>query len=210
MAKEDSQTKTVVPTGNGAVPAASPLDRARARQLARDYRGMDFAQARAAATKDGMFVNAADAGIGFMRLEHAEDKEHLVGVELMVLPGWQVNNSTKIPGAYFTSCYVKTAVPVPQLQGKTEFIVNDGSSGIARQLADLREFYEGQGLPDQAVYCAHGFKKSEYEITDDLVDNDGNVVIDKVTRRPVQTPRLDPVTQKPVGKGVTYYLDETP
>ncbi len=189
--------------------ALSPLDRARANQLARDYRGMSFQDARRAAEQDHEFVKAADAGIGFRKIEHADDKQHLVGVELMVLPGWQVNPSDKYPGSFFTTCYIKTALPIPQLGGGTEFLLNDGSKGIAAQLADLRQRYEARGVADQAVYCAHGLKVSTYTITDKVFNDDGTPKIDPITRRQVTTPRLDPVTQKPVGEGTTYYLDES-
>lgn len=211
MAK-DAETQTQ--DGQAALaetrPAAlSPLDRARANQLARDYRSLSFQDARAAAEQDHAFVQASEAGIGFRKIEHAEDKKHLVGVELMVLPGWQVNPSTKYPGNYFTTCYIKTALPIPQLGGGTEFLVNDGSKGIAAQLADLRQRYEARGVPDQAVYCLHGLKESTYQIMDKVFDDAGNPVMDPITRRQVTTPRLDPVTEKPVGEGTTFYLDES-
>lgn len=204
MSKNDQTT-----TETTQATALSPLDRRRAQiQLAKDYRGMSFADAKAAAAQDQVVVTAADAGMGYRLIENRDDKEHLVGISLMVLPGWQVNPSGKIPGRFFTSAYVKTEYPVPQLGGGTEFILNDGSTGIAQQLAELRTRCIEQELPDPVVMCAHGLKKSEYEITDVVVDEaTGEPVIDRLTNRPKRVPRLDPVTQQPLGKGVTYYLD---
>lgn len=200
---EETQVAT---DDNGAL---SPLDRRRRDQLARDMRAMSFSEARDAARQTGTgLVNAADAGIGYKLIEHADDKDFLVGVELMVLPGWTVNPSEKMKGKFFTSAYIKTAVPVPQLEGGTEFILNDGSSGIAQQLAELRERCIQQDIPDPSIYCKKGLKKSEYEVTDIKIDEaTGEPVMDRRTNKPVRVPRLDPVTGQPVGRGATYYLD---
>lgn len=191
----------------------SPLDRRRAQQRLRDYRALSFTEMTQQLDQqngDGhvAVVDASEAGIGYRLVEHKDDKRHFVGVDLMVLPGWQVNPSRDYPGRYFTSCYVKTAYPIAALGGGTEFVVNDGSSGIAQQLADLRARCEEKGLDDPAVRCRKGFRLSEYDITDDVIDErTGQPVLDPVTRRPKQTPRLDPVTQQPLGRGQTFYLD---
>lgn len=215
MANKNDETTTMVQGGGDPQPdgrALSPLDqRRRQQQLTKDFRGLSFADARKAAIEDSSqpTATAAEAGLGYRLIDHKEDKEHLVGVSLMVLPGWTVNPSKDRPGKYFTSCYIKTEFPVPQLDGKTEFILNDGSTGIAQQLAELRERCIERDVPDPVVFCAHGLTKSEYEVTDIKLDDKGEAVIDRRTNKPIRVPRIDPITQQPVGMGATYYLDTT-
>jgi hypothetical protein len=209
--------------GSAEVPAVpglhlSPLDRQRQQRQLRDYRKMSFDDlARQAQNGEVAVLDAAEAGVGFKLLEGARDKEKLVGVPLMVLPGWQVTKSNKF-GGYFTSAYIKTRTPIDSLGGYQDFILNDGSTGIARQLADLRKATDearaaavAAGQPDPgepAIMCRRGLKKSTYTVSDDLIDEKtGEVVIDSVTRRPVQVPRVDPITGQPVGEGTTFYLD---
>jgi hypothetical protein len=218
LAKEANRTdSTVAATGTVAdvptepVRALSPLDRKRREQQAVMFRGMSFAEmlARSAerALGDVNVVSASEAGIGYRLVENRDDKRHFVGVELFVLPGWQVNPSDRYPGRYFASLYVKTAYPIAALDGMTEFVVNDGGTGIAQQLADLRARCEAAGQDDPLIHCKRGFTVSEYTVSDDVLDDQGQPVIDPITRRPKRQPRLDPVTNQPVGKGLTFYLN---
>jgi hypothetical protein len=187
----------------------SPLDRARQQQRLRDLKGLSFEELAQQATSEGTrVVDASEAGIGF-RVVERKDKIHLVGEPLVVLPGWQVNRDPATQ-RLFVSAYVKTQRAIPQLGGGSDFIVNDGSTGIAAQLKDIRARCEAAGEEDPMVVCRRGLKRSTYTITEDLVDEKtGEVVIDPETRKPVQVPRKDPVTDQPLGEGETYYLDES-
>lgn len=206
MAKtaDDAKTETSVP----ATTPVDPLAQLRAKQdeVLQNYRSMSFEELGARLNAEGKLVNAAQAGIGFKLVEHADDKEHFVGVELVVLPGWTVNESNEYKGRRFASFYVKTRVPIPQLEGYAEFIINDGSTGIAAQLADLRKENIRLNRPEQGVYCKHGFQRNVYTVMDPLLDDDGQPIIDRETNKPKKTPRLDPVTQQEI-TGVTFRLD---
>lgn len=149
-------------------------------------------------------VTASQRGDGFVLMTKAQ-KEQLVGVPFIIL-AIDMNPSRVSPGGYFSTLRIKTARPLDSIRpGCDTFILNDGSSGIHGELYQQR--VDGQErLP---ILCERGLRYSEYDITTDEVDAQGQPVLDPITRKPRQVPAVNPLTGEPLGKGRTYYLDHS-
>lgn len=97
---------------------------------------------------DGEIFAAAELGNGFAVLS-TKDKARLVGVPLLIL-NWNFNDGEN---GEFVSAQVMT--------NTERLIVNDGSTGIYKQLKALADTGEVR-----AIFAKHGLRKSEYEYTD--------------------------------------------
>jgi len=106
------------------------------------------------------------------------DKNQLVGRAFLAVQ-WKFHQSKEYVGSEYVSVYVITQ---DSLNGETHFVINDGSTGIARQLRDLTDsrLEAGHRTPYSGALVKGGLKLSEYERTDEK----GTVI----------------------GKGKTYYL----
>ena len=106
------------------------------------------------------------------------DKSKLVGKKFLAVQ-WKFHESSEYAGNQFVSVYVITADPI---DGNTQFIFNDGSTGVCRQLEQLTEkrLSEKHPSPYGGALVKSGLSLSEY----DRVDEAG----------------------KSLGKGKTYYL----
>lgn len=145
-------------------------------------------------------LDAAQAGDGFTLIESAGGKAHLVGVPLLVLD-WKENNTGNFGDGKFVTAYVKTQHPIAALGGSTNFLLNDGSTGVAKQLRDLRrDGFNG------VVVCRRGLSRSEYEVTEQAYDAETGEALLNEDGSPQKRPVLDPKSGKPI-TGVTYYLD---
>jgi len=106
------------------------------------------------------------------------DKNQLVGRAFLAVQ-WKFHQSKEYVGSEFVSVYVITQ---DSLNGETHFVINDGSTGICRQLRELTDFRldSNAKTPYGGALIKGGLKLSEYERTDEK----GTVI----------------------GKGKTYYL----
>ena len=106
------------------------------------------------------------------------DKDKLVGRAFLAVQ-WKFNQSKEYLGSEYVSVYVITQ---DSLNGETHFVINDGSTGIARQLRELTNNREQSKhkTPFGGALVKGGLKLSEYDRTDEK----GTII----------------------GKGKTYYL----
>lgn len=106
------------------------------------------------------------------------DKDILVDRAFLAVQ-WKFHESKEYAGSEFVSVYLITQ---DSINGETHFVINDGSTGICRQLKELTEsrIKNGHKTPYSGALVKGGLKLSVY----DRVDADG----------------------KPLGKGKTYYL----
>lgn len=106
------------------------------------------------------------------------DKDKLVGRAFLAVQ-WKFHQSKEYLGSEYVSVYVITQ---DSLNGETHFVINDGSTGIARQLRELTDTRElsNHKTPYGGALVKGGLKLSEYDRTDEK----GTVI----------------------GKGKTYYL----
>lgn len=101
---------------------------------------------------DTPITDSADLGNGFTVLRK-NDKRRLVGVPFLIL------SVDFLPGDFgkdFASMMIVT-------KGGEKLIVNDGSTGIADQLLQLRARING---PMRGIVCKHGLRVSDYEYED--------------------------------------------
>lgn len=201
MTSTDKQTAVAEQT--------SLLDRIREGDV-RAARDAGFAALAAAATDvtqvqpGEMAPVAADQmGDGFVVVPTAM-KEHLVGVPFVIVE-FDVNFGKKVEGSYFCTIHIVTERPINQIRpGCSTFIVNDGSTGIYRQLMALRV----NGDIPRPMLCARGLRASKYTVTEDAVDPDtGDVILDETTQKPKQVAVINPLTGKET-QGTTYYIDD--
>lgn len=145
----------------------------------------------------------SQTGEGFVVVPRAF-KQHLVGVPFVIVDV-DTNESSDRPGTYFTSLKIRTEHAVHAIRpGCDAFILNDGSTGIHKQLRDLR-LSGGATLP---IWCEKGLRVSKYTVTTDQVDPEtGEKVIDPETGKAKKIPVIDPTTGGEV-KGETFYLDD--
>jgi hypothetical protein len=106
------------------------------------------------------------------------DKDKLVGRAFLAVQ-WKFHQSKEYLGSEYVSVYVITQ---DSLNGETHFVINDGSTGIARQLRELTDnrVDAEHKTPYGGALVKGGLKLSEYDRTDEK----GTVI----------------------GKGRTYYL----
>lgn len=106
------------------------------------------------------------------------DKDKLTGRAFLAVQ-WKFHQSKEYVGSEYVSVYVITQ---DSLNGETHFVINDGSTGIARQLRELTNarITNGHKTPYSGALVKGGLKLSEYDRTDEK----GTVI----------------------GKGKTYYL----
>lgn len=131
-----------------------------------------------------------ELGDGFHLLKGADEKKKLCGVPLIVVD-YRFN-----PGAFgqFVTMHVRTKNKIA-FDGDDHdmFIVNDGGTGIPRQLAD----FKNQGKAGM-IYLKNGLRVSEdYEVMEKYIDADTG----KTEKRPIIG-----VDGKPI-LGTTFYLD---
>lgn len=181
-------TKEIAKAAGG---KTSTLDRVRQEKSVAELKDMDFDELIRQAEAAGELTDASQLGEGYHLLRGEDEKEKLVGVPFVVID-WKDN-----PGRFgdFFTLRIKTKYPV--MFGETgyqHFIVNDGSTGIARQMAD-RKAAGDMSL----IYCRHGLQVSkDYEVTTKELDPD--------TGKTIRKPVIDPSTGKPI-LGTTFYLD---
>lgn len=106
------------------------------------------------------------------------DKDKLVGRAFLAVQ-WKFHQSKEYLGSEYVSVYVITQ---DSLNGETHFVINDGSTGIARQLRELTDnrVDAEHKTPYGGALVKGGLKLSEYDRTDEK----GTII----------------------GKGRTYYL----
>lgn len=97
---------------------------------------------------DGEIIMASELGNGWAVLNNKE-KSRLVGVPMLIL-------SSVINDGDFGQF-----VSLQVLTNTERLIINDGSTGIAAQIAELHK----QGNM-KAIYCKHGLRESKYEYED--------------------------------------------
>jgi hypothetical protein len=170
----------------------STLDRVREEKGLAELRDMSFEDLIAEAQDAGELLDAVQLGEGYHLLRGEDEKEKLVGQELAVL-NYRDNPQGKF-GVFFT-LHIKTRFPIRfGEESYQHFIVNDGSSGIARQLLDLK-----RAGSTGVIHCRRGFRVSkDYEVVTREVDPD--------TGETIRKPVIDPGTGKPI-LGTTFYLD---
>jgi hypothetical protein len=171
---------------------AGTLDRLRDEKSLSELRDTSFDELVRQAEEAGELLDAVQLGEGFHLLRGEEEKEKLVGEEFMVVD-WRDNPQGKF-GVFFTM-HIKTKHPIRfGEEAYQHFIVNDGSTGIARQLLDLKRA-GSTGM----IHCRRGLRVSkDYEVVTRETDPD--------TGETIRKPVLDPATGKPV-LGTTFYLD---
>jgi hypothetical protein len=137
---------------------------------------------------EGELANVSQLGEGFHLLRGDDDKEKLVGVPFVIMD-YVKNLGSKSP--WFYTLKIRTATPIYfGKEAYTHFIVNDGGTGIGRQMADWVE-NGGKG----AILCQRGLTVSkDYEVMEK----------DPITGE--KKPVIDPATGKPI-LGTTFYLD---
>jgi hypothetical protein len=187
------KAKTAPVTGLAKTKKESALDRIRENAIinaAEAAKDLSFEELLASIPADQL-ISASEIGDGYHLLRGDDDKRRLVGVPF-IITDWDWH-----PGSYgqFVTMRVKTRNPVTiDGQDYDMFIVNDGSTGIARQLEDWGKNEGRSGL----ILAKRGLRASDYDVMEDVIDNDTGKVIKK--------PVLDPAT----GKGIsatTFYLD---
>jgi hypothetical protein len=149
-------------------------------------------------------LDAAQMGDGYVVVPTAH-KEHLVGMPFIIVE-YDLNFGRKVEGTYFTTLHIVTERPVNQIRpGCTTFILNDGSTGIHRQLMELRG---KDGDIPRPMLCRNGLRVSEYDVTENETDPEtGEPILDEVTGKPKQKAVVNPISgQKVTGK--TYYIDD--
>ena len=106
------------------------------------------------------------------------DKNQLVGRAFLAVQ-WKFHQSKEYLGSEYVSVYVITQ---DSLNGETHFVINDGSTGICRQLRELTDYRteSNHKTPYSGALIKGGLKLSEYDRTDEK----GTII----------------------GKGKTYYL----
>ena len=106
------------------------------------------------------------------------DKDKLVGRAFLAVQ-WKFHQSKEYIGSEYVSVYVITQ---DSLNGETNFVLNDGSTGIYRQLRALTDsrLKMKHANPYSGALVKGGLKLSEYDRTNDA----GEII----------------------GKGKTYYL----
>jgi hypothetical protein len=135
-----------------------------------------------------------DAGInvndnetdGIKSLDIVDNKDKLIGVPFLIVQ-WRFNESEKYKNDDGTNgSFVSAEV---MLQDGTLLVLNDGSTGIARQLRELsdRRIAAGHAMPYAGRAVNKGLRKSEYDIP-----------VEKVVGGKIVTEDTH---------GVTYYLD---
>ena len=148
-----------------------------------------FAEAMALAVETfGGVVNAHEdknLGTGF-RLTDDEDKFRLMGVPLLLLD-WRFN-----PGDYGDEFVSIHAIQQNDDGSATKLVLNDGGSGICR---DLKRYTEKTGRKG-GLFVRKGLRVSEYP-----TDTETGLPLSKVTENEY---RRD---GRKVGKGKTFYLD---
>ncbi len=183
------KAKTAQAAGKELAKTAGVLDKLRDQ----DLKGIDeygFDDLIAQLQQEGALVDAAAIGDGFHLLQGKEDKKKLEGIPLVILD-WQKN-----PGRFGGFMTLKLVTKTPVFfdgQGYSKFIVNDGGTGIKRQMEELI----ANGISG-AIVCRKGLRVSEdYEVMEEYINEGG-----EKQQRPV----LDPATNKPV-LGTTFYID---
>jgi hypothetical protein len=171
--------------------AGSTLDRLRDEKSVGQLREMDFDDLVKMAEEAGELLDATQLGEGYHLLA-SDDKEKLVNAPFAVVDA-RFNEKGKYGG--FVTLHIKTKFPIVfGEEAYQHFILNDGSTGIARQIRDMQE----NGFHG-IIYCRHGLRVSkDYEVTEKKTDPD--------TGKEVRVPIVDPATGKPI-LGTTYYLD---
>lgn len=106
-------------------------------------------------------VKVSDYGTGFNVID---DKNALVGVPFIILSMFQRE------GDYAGDGYV--SIEVVTKHGD-KYVVNDGSTGIAKQIRGIVAAREADGVPnpDAGIYVEHGLTRSDYyrnEITGEI------------------------------------------
>lgn len=103
-------------------------------------------------------VDVASADDGIISID-VVDKETLIG-KPFVMEEWRINASGKF-GTF-------VSVVAMDDNGK-RFVFNDGSTGVAVQLAELSAYREAHNhpMPYNGRYVKHGLRVSEYTYTDD-------------------------------------------
>jgi len=140
----------------------------------------------------GDVIDAADQpllGDGFRVATEDDKRNKLVGVPLLLL-NWTFRGSD-----YGTDedTYVSVqAIQREENGGAVKWIINDGGTGIAR---DLREFTQKTGR-DGGMICKTGLRVSDY-----VTDQDTGVPL---TKKEVRQYMID---RKAMGQGHTFYLD---
>jgi hypothetical protein len=172
LAKTSDKTETR-PEG---LTRVTTLDRIREQKV--DVREQSFDDLIKTLENEGdELVDVSDLGEGYKLVQGISGKKKLVGMPFIILKHKR-QRSTKVPGSFFSSMWIKTAT-------NDLLLVNDGSTGIHAQL----EAYREQGV-EKGIVCRRGLQVSEdYEVKDE----EGN-------------PVLNPATNKPI-LGTTFYLD---
>jgi hypothetical protein len=181
----------------------SPIDSIR--QQADVLRDMPFDELmKLAEENEAIAIDASQTGDGY-HLITSKDKEHLVGVPFVVMPEWDIMPSSQRPGQFFATLPIRTAHPVAKLGNHDHIRLNDGSTGIYRQLSDMK----AKGFTG-IIVCRNGLQVSkDYEVTEPVFDEKtGEPVIDATTGKQATRAKVDPVTGNVI-KGTTYYLDTT-
>lgn len=169
--KEKTQTE---PRPEG-LSRVTTLDRIRSEK--QDIRELSFDELLKTLESEGELVDVSDLGEGYKLVQGIAGKKKLVGMPFVILKHKR-QKSTKVPGSFYSSMWIKTAT-------NDLLLVNDGSTGIHSQL----EAYREQGV-EKGIICRRGLQVSEdYEVK----DAEGN-------------PILNPQTNKPI-LGTTFYLD---
>jgi hypothetical protein len=109
---------------------------------------MGFSEISKQLYEAGDIVSAAEYGTGFEVLDK-DAKGQLVGVPFIVLD-WTLNEGDF---GEFVSLRLVT-------QDNRKLIVNDGSTGIAKQIREIAEVGE-----QRALYVKKGLRRSDYEYT---------------------------------------------
>lgn len=145
-------------------------------------------------SRDAILAFFADAGInvndneadGIKSLDIVDNKDKLIGVPFLIVQ-WRFNESDKYKNEDGTNgTFVSAEI---MLTDGTLLVLNDGSTGIARQLRELsdRRIEAGHGMPYAGRAVNKGLRKSEYDLPIEKVVN-GKIVTEDT-------------------HGVTYYLD---
>jgi hypothetical protein len=180
LGKTKDLTKTPTPT-------LSALDKIRGKNTvkASELEVLDWDAMIQGLEAEGQVLDASQVGEGFHLLQGKDDKKKLVGQPLAIID-WSIN-----PGRFggFATLKVRTQFPIMfDGQAYKYFIINDGGTGIARQIQDLQQ----TGFAG-VIVCKRGLRVSEdYEVMQ-VVDGK-------------KEPVMDPATNKPV-LGTTFYLD---
>lgn len=145
---------------------------------------------------EGMLDSAADLGSGYHLVRGDDGKNKFVDVPFIIEdyrinPNWQFGEGV--------SLMIRTGVPVA-FEGRpyTKFILNDGGTGIGRQIVDRHQIrgFKGQRMQGPAILCKRGLTRSDYDV---MVTDPNNPNGERVKL-------IDPVTGNPK-RGTTFYLD---